>query len=355
MQSVVLDRNSVFIKANEAPKSCGSEEVIVKIHAAALSAYDGGFRYGISRFVRAGKEKPGIGSSFSGEIVSVGSASCRFSPGNEVVGFVLNPYESMTLCTYIVVPESVCCGKPSGVPSAIAVSAVTDFMLAERTLRLAKANESDSILITGGATPLAKTLIELAKSSMFGVEWVATTVNSLEERLYSESIGADETFDTNCNSGKWSQSFSTGANRKEYDIVIDLVGDTKNAKRLVKRTTGRWTCLLNKCTPRELLDFDSRVGGNYTLKLYRKLLSSPWVGNLLLGCSGRAKTAKYFSVIPSGDGEILERLFVLMETGAVTSSLERVVALKDVLEAVSSLRSDPFAPRGRMVVELQVD
>ena len=351
MQSVTLNRGSIFINEVQAPSSCDSTQIIVKVRAVGLTSLDAGFTYDLSRFLRARRRKSGTGSSFLGEVVHSGAEASRFVAGDVVVGFVLSPYTDSTLATYIAVEESVCCRKPSELSEAEAVSAVTDFMIAERTLRLAKVAENDSILITGGATALTKTLIELAKSSMFGVEWVASTVRSLEERAYSESVGADETFDVSCNKGMWACDFQDGPNRKEYEIVIDVVGDSKNAKRLLKRGKGRWISLLNKPTAIEVADYNARTGFRIFSKFSASFLSSRF-GNMLTGCSGRAKLGKYFSAIPTGNGEILERLFVLIQAGEVTTSLERVVSLKEAAAELEGLRADPFSLRGRIVVEL---
>lgn len=348
MQSVTLDGPCLPLKQGKPPTSCKPGEVVVQVHAIALSPFEAGLTYDLGHRLGISKRKQGIGSSFAGEITYVGAAdsSPRILVGDEVVGFVLNPFSDFTFSTHIVVRESVCCRKPIGLSRALAVSAVTDFMIAERTLRLAKASERDSILITGGASPLTKTLIELAKSSMFGVEWVASTVSCMEDRIYSESIGADEVFDTTCNGGRWSRIFEAGANKKDYDIVIDVVGDWRNAKTLLKKNTGRWTCLLKNPTPEEILDYNIRVGRNVISTLRTSV-----VGKLFTGCSGRRENGN-FSVIPTGNGELLERFFVLLETGILSPSLERVVAPGPETEsAISSLKHDPFGLRGRLVVE----
>jgi NADPH:quinone reductase-like Zn-dependent oxidoreductase len=226
-------------------------------------------------------------------------------------------------------------------------------MIAERTLRLVKASDADSILITGGTTPLARAIIEVAKSSMFGVEWIASTVGpSFEDREYAESLGADETFDVSCNKGNWSKPFESGVNKKSYEIVIDIVGDSKHAKRLLKTDTGRFTSLFNKPTPEEILDFNSRVGEDFLNPTSLRILRSTVFSNLYTGCSGRRrKLPHYFSVLPSGDGEILERLTVLMDTGVLTPVIDKRLSVDDVPKELEDLKKNRFKSRGRLVVE----
>ena len=326
----------------------------VDVHAVPLTEFDIGITYGASRFAKKSLLTNGLGSGFVG-IVTETAKESSFSLGEFVFGIVANPFTDSSLASEIVVPESVCARCPGRLTPVEAASLVVDIMIAERALRLAKATDLDSILITGGTTPMARAIIEVAKSSMFGVEWVATTVSWLSDREYSESIGSDETFDNSCNEGSWSKVFESGANKKEYDIVIDVVGDSKNAKKLLKRDTGRLVSLYNKPTPEEILDFNERVKGDFISPFNRRLLSNGILKDLVTGCSGRRRKCKgsqYLSVIPTGDGEILERLAVLIDTEAITAKVEERISISQVDEYVEKIRKSSFFFRGRIVVDL---
>ena len=331
-----------------------AEQVVVRVKAVSLSNLDVRIRSELSRFFHSTHSTNGIGTDFSGIVEDIGDSVTRFRPGDHVIGFVTNPLVDSSLSEYLAVPESVCTIRPTRFSDSEAASLITDCMIAERCLRLAKASEEDSVLITGGATPLTRAIMQIAKSSMFGVEWIATTVSSLQDREYSESIGADETFDISCNDGDWVLPFVSGVNSKRYDIVIDVTGESKLAKRLLNKGTGRLVSLFNKFTPTELLDFRERVGTPNLRPGMESILKSARLANLVTGCTGRMRYAhgRYFSVIPSGDGEILERLSVLMETDALTPCIEKEVDLSETASAIDELRARPFNLRGRIVVHL---
>ena len=355
MKSIIRTSGSYSVGQRPEPGDTPEGCLVVEVHAVPLTELDVGASLDTARFGASKSAKWGLGSAFSGTVLSCGSGCKRLSQGDTVFGMVMNPFGDSCVTSRIIVSESSCAKCPMRISPAEAASMVVDLMVAERTLRLVKATDADSILVTGGTTPVARALIELAKSSMFGVEWIATTVNGLADREYAESLGADETFDTSCSGGDWSRAFESGVNRKEYDIVIDVVGDSKRAKRLLKPSTGRLVSLFNKPTPEELLDFDRRVSGNFLSSWSKRMLENRMFRNVVAGCSGRRRKCRgkeYFSVLPTGDGEILERLAVLIDMEVLSPKIEKSITPEEVSEAVAELRARPFSTRGRIVVEL---
>lgn len=353
MKSIIRANGSYIVTQLNASDQIPDGFVSIDVHSVPLSELDVGLALDTARFMK--KVSSGLGSAFAGVVVSCGAGCERIKVGDSVFGMATNPFRGSTMSSRIVVPESTCAKCPSRISAGEAASMVTDLLLAERTLRKVKATDADSILITGGTTPTARALIELAKSSMFGVEWIATTVNGLPEREYAESVGADETFDTSCSSGDWTRVFESGINRKQYDIVIDVVGDSKHAKRLLKENTGRLVSLFNKPTPEELLDFNSRVGGDFLSPFAKLMLENRVLKDVFARCSGRRRKCKgseYFSILPSGDGEILERLAVLIDIEVLSPKIEKRIAIDQVAESVSALRANPFSLRGRILVDL---
>ena len=335
----------------DVPTTVPTGNLLVRVHAIGLGREDVEDVYHISSYFWLRSKGRRLGSSFSGIVELVGGNCGKFQAGDEVIGMVLNPSMEGSGADFLVIAEGLCTSKPSSVTHNEAVTIISDAMLAERTLRVVKAKDTDAILITGGSCNLARMLIELAKSAMFGVEWVASSVDRTEDKEYAESVGADETFVTSCHGGNWSEPFESGINRKEYEVVIDLVGDSKHAKRLLAEG-GRFVSLFNKPTPSELLDFDARVGSRWLSSRARFFLSrNAKLANMVAGCSGRMTSCegKYFSVIASGDGEILERIVVLIDTGTLTGFVEKVFGISEISNAVSQVKKRPFS-RGRVVV-----
>jgi len=354
MKTIVLDGKNASVKETEVPPHLVSGFVYIKVFAVSVDSGDLGIRYGnIGKYFTNMQKSSGFGRDFSGVVVSVGDSVNRLGVGDEVFGLLLNPIQERSGSEYIIVHESVCALKPKNISHEEAASIVTDAMTAERVLRTIKANNNDTLLITGGIQSITRCLIQLASSSMFeSMEWIACTVDKMCDREYVESLGAAETFDTTCNKGAWSLAFSTGSNKKSYDIVIDTIGDSKRARLLLEKG-GRFVSLYNKPTPSELLDYETRA--HTRIKgFYRVLISSGTTANMTTGCSGRTAYCggNYFSCLPTGNGEILERLSVLIETGELTPLVEKSFSLDQSSEAVSYFYENWKTMKGRVVIRL---
>jgi len=351
MKSIEVVGGKASVKDVEVPAELVSGHVFIKIHALSIGPVDLGLVYPELRncFFKCSRSR-GIGSDFSGVVVSVGDSVARFHVGDEVFGVLADPVRDRTGYEYISVHESSCARKPSSITHEEAASLAFDCILAERTLRLTKASNTDAILITGGVSNISRIITQVASSSMFdSVEWLAATVDAVSDKEYVESYGIAETFTTSSNDGGWSAPFASGINQKVYDIVIDTVGDSKRAKRLLNKDSGRLVSLYNKPTPVELLDYEQRVSHDSPiLKSRYKSVFGPW----LTGSTGRTAFAsgRYYSVVPTGDGEILERLTVLIETGIITPLVEKSFDLNDVNEAVQFVKLNWRSFKGKVVV-----
>jgi NADPH:quinone reductase-like Zn-dependent oxidoreductase len=326
-------------------------QVFVKVYAVSLTPFDLGLTYpGISNFFIHDKVKAIGCSAFSGVIASVGDGVTSFHVGDEIVGLVGNPVLDGCATEYIAIENRFCTQKPDSLSHAEAASIVWDAMCAERLLRLVNAKETDTLLVSGGCTNFSRILSQVAKSSMFGLEWIAATVSSVSEKEYAESVGADETFVSACNGGDWSSVFAFGPNKKSYDIAVDVVGDSKHIKRLVTPSDGRYVSLFDKPTVTEL----SSLGTSSMKSRFKPLMTSSTIGSLLTGSFGRTHklSSKYYSIIPRGDGEILERLNVLVQTGNITTLVEKVFEVDQIEQAVSFLKSSwPNGPRGGVIIQ----
>ena len=350
MKSIEFRGGKASVKDVVVPAELVSGHVFVKVYAISVGPFDVGVIYPtLSRCFSNANRSHGFGSDFSGVVVSVGDSVTRLKIGDEVFGVLADPVRERSGYEYISVHESVCAVKPDKLTHEEAAAIAFDSMLAERALRLVKASNLDSILITGGILNHTRIITQVASSSMFdSVEWIAATVHSISDKEYAESVGIAETFTTSSNEGDWSSPFTTGINKKVYDIVIDTIGDSKHAKQLLNKKSGRYVSLYDKISPTELADYARRASHAPILKSrYRSFLSS-----VLTGSTGRISycNGRYFSVIPTGDGEVLERLAVLIETGAVTSLVEKVFPLADVNEAVEFVKSNWKSMKGKVVI-----
>jgi NADPH:quinone reductase-like Zn-dependent oxidoreductase len=355
MKRIFFDGTKASVQEVDKPPHLDSGCVCIQVLAFSIDQSDvGPFYTKLGKFFEYPSKHDYIGRDFSGVIVTVGDRVSRLKVGDEVFGLLRNPLFERTGCEYFIVEESVCAIKPSNLTHEEAVSLVADSMAAERALKLVKANNSDSMLITGGTLNISRCLIQLAGSSMFEcIEWIACTVDKLSERSYVESLGASESFDTTCNQGRWSIPFSEGSNRKSYDIVVDTIGDSKRCKLLLNRDSGRYVSMVDKVTPWEILDYAKRA--NIELKgRYKMLLGSKNFGPLLTGCTGRINitNGRYFSPIATGECEILERLAVLMEAGELTPMVEKIFGIEQISKAIEMVHKGWRSFKGRIVIRV---
>ena len=351
MRVIIEDKGTLVVQQREIPTQLYPGQIYVKVHAISVSPFDIGLAYrGITSFFSDSKRKQIFGCDFSGTIASVGDQVTRFKLGDEIFGIVKNPISDGSASEYISVDESVCALKPLNLSHAEAVSLVWDSMVAERALRLAKPRDTDSVLITGGSTNMARIITQIAKSSMFYLEWIASTVSLASDREYSESFGVDETFDISCNSGDWSSQFDHGINKKSYEIVIDITGESKQVKKLLNRKTGRYISLESKPVPDEILLLVDNDRKNLKSR-YRFLLSSK-LASITTGSLGRSVYShnNYYTPIPTSDGEILERLSILMETLILTPIVETIFKPESAQEAAEFVQRNWKRMRGKVVI-----
>lgn len=357
MKSIVLTGKELSVMNVDVPRELISGHLYIKVAAVSLGPFDLRLIYpDLSTYFTDRIKSKGLGSDFSGVVVSVGDSVNRFKVGDEVFGVFADPVHDWSASEYISVHESVCARKPSNISHEEAASVAFDALMAERALRMTKTSSADSVLLTGGISNIARILTQLASSSMFdSVEWIAATVDSIQDKEYAESLGIAETFISSSNKGDWSSPFESGINKKVYDVVIDTIGDSKHAKRLLNRANGgRFVSLYNKVTPVELLDFDNRASINSNIKSRYKFLLKRLntLSYMLTGSSGRNSycSGRYFSVLPTGDGEVLERIAVLIETGIVTCVVEETFSVDQIQDAVVHVKNNWKKFRGKVVI-----
>ena len=360
MKSIVFSGNEISVMNVEVPRELVSGHLFIKVVAVSVGPLDLGLIYpDLPTYFIDQNQSKGLGSDFSGVVVSVGDSVKRFKVGDEVFGVLGHPIREWSASEYISVHESVCALKPGNISHDEAASVASDALMAERALRNTNTSSTDSILITGGISNIARILTQIASSSMFdSVEWIAATVDSIEDKQYAESVGIAETFVSSSNHGDWSLPFEAGINKKVYDVVVDIVGDSKHAKRLLNRESGgRFVSLYNKISPVELLDYEKRASHEPIVKKrYRFLLNqlNTRLSYMLTGSSGRNSycDGRYYSAIPTGDGEVLERIAVLIETGIVTCLVHETFKLSRINEAVDLVKNNWRKIRGKVVIRI---
>jgi len=296
------------------------DEVLVKVHAAAVNPYDWHFMRGSPYLMRlmagVGSPKdPSMGVDFAGTVESVGSKVKRFKPGDEVFGGTDGAFAE-----YVTVPEDRAVAlKPANVTFEQAASVPIAAITALQALRdKGKIKPGQKVLINGASGGVGTFAVQIAKS--FGAE--VTGVCSTRNLEMVRSIGADHVID-------YTKEDYTDS-EQPFDLIIDMVGNhSLLANRRVLKPEGIFVIV-------------GAQKGDWLKPLMRPInamMLSPFVDQefvMLLAKMGR---------------EDLTILGDLMKTGKITPVIDRRYRLSDVPAAMRY--SEEGHARGKIVVGVE--
>ncbi|HEY3259829.1 MAG TPA: NAD(P)-dependent alcohol dehydrogenase [Pseudonocardiaceae bacterium] len=197
------------------------DEVLVRVHAAAVNARDWHIMRGDPYVVRLmsratfgfGAPKRKIrGSDVAGRVEAVGRNVTRFRPGDEVYGDVREA--DGAFAEYVCIPDGLLERKPATLTfeqaAAVPLAATTALLGLRDT---AQVRPGQRILINGASGGVGTFAVQIAK--VFGAD--VTGVCSTRNVDLVQSIGADHVVD-------YTREDFTRAGRR-YDVVFDLVGN----------------------------------------------------------------------------------------------------------------------------------
>jgi NADPH:quinone reductase-like Zn-dependent oxidoreductase len=163
-----------------------------------------------------------LGRDLSGTIDAVGEDADEFNVGDDVFGYVCDLASSGTYAEYVSVPVELLASKPTSLSheqaAAVPVAGVTALM----ALNKARADETRSVFIAGGAGGVGTFAIMLARQ--LGVRRVITTAGNPRSRAYLIErcgLGDDQIVDYR------DAGFIELAVRRNgggFDVALDLVG-----------------------------------------------------------------------------------------------------------------------------------
>ena len=298
----------------------GDDEVLVKVHAAAVNPLDWHYMRGSPYFIRLGSgvgapKDIRLGVDFAGTVEAVGKDVERFKPGDEVFGGANGAFSE-----YVTVRDSRALAmKPANMTFEQAASVPIAAITALQALRdKGKIKTGQRVLINGASGGVGTFAVQIAKS--FGAE--VTGVCSTRNVEMVRSIGADHVFDY-----KKDDYTESG---KQYDLIIDNVGNH--------------SLLANKrvLSPEGVLVMVGGAGGNWIGPLIRPLkamLLSPFVGQ------------EFVLILAQMRQDDLAILGDLMQEGKVTPVIDRSFRLSEVPAAIRY--SEEGHARGKIVVSLE--
>jgi NADPH:quinone reductase-like Zn-dependent oxidoreductase len=314
MKAIVQDRygppDVLELRDIETP-TAGNNEVLVRVHAAAVNALDWHYMRGDPYVARPsmGLRRPKVrirGRDFAGRVEAVGEGVDRFRPGDEVFGEADGAFAE-----YVSAPAGAVDPKPTNLTFEQAAAVPVAGNTALMGLRdLAQARPGQQVLINGASGGVGTFAVQIAKS--LGAE--VTGVCSARNADLVRSIGADHVIDYA------SEDFSRNGQR--YDVVFDLVGN-RSLTDCRRALTPEGTLVLS--------GGGVSTGGSLVGPM------ALFVKGMLLSRFVRHRLLQFTEKPSSGN---LAALRELIESGAVAPVVDRTYQLSEVPEAIRYLEVD---------------
>jgi NADPH:quinone reductase-like Zn-dependent oxidoreductase len=299
----------------------GDDEVLVKVRAAGLNAFDWHMLRGDPYLVRMVKglrrpRKPVIlGGDLAGVVEAIGKDVTGFRPGDEVYAEA----DEGGLGEYAVVKEKFLGRKPANLTfeeaAAVPMAALTAFQGLRDAVSL---KPGERVLVHGAGGGVGSFAVQIAKA-MGAAE--VTGVCSTGKVDLVRSLGADRVID------RTRDDFTRDGRR--YDVILDTANRSLRAVRRALVPRGRLAMVGGR---------GGRVLGSVPQILAATILS-PIV---------RKKMAP---VMGHRSGDDLDALREMIEAGKVKPAVDRVFPFAEAPEAIR--RQESGKVRGKVVVAVQ--
>ncbi len=220
MKAIVQDKygsSDVLALRDVDTPAPASNEVLVRVHAAAVNAYDWHVMRGDPYLARpaigfGGPKTKVRGRDFSGRVEAVGADVTRFRPGDDVYGDLGDA--NGAFAEYARVPHDLVEPKPANLTFEQAAAIPLAGNTALMGLRdVGQVQPGQHVLVNGASGGVGTFAVQIAKA--FGAE--VTGVCSTRNVELVQSIGADHVID-------YTQQDFTRSGRS-YDVIFDLVGN----------------------------------------------------------------------------------------------------------------------------------
>lgn len=214
----------------------GPSEVLIRIHASAVTRADGMMRKGEPLFARPflglrGPRNGLSGTGLSGEVIVVGDKVSRLAPGDMVFGEAGMRFGANA--SHICLDEDgVLMPKPEALSHEDAAVLCDGVLTSWHYLcNLGQVQSGDRVLILGGAGSLGSAAVQIAAA--LGAEVTATS--SARNTDLVGSLGATCVIDYNSE-----EALQLGAG---YDVIFDTIGVTSfSAAKPALAEAGRYLC-----------------------------------------------------------------------------------------------------------------
>ena len=306
MKAMLVDENKNLVWSNVADPEIKADEVLVKIHAAALNRADLLQRQGKYPSPKGCPEWMGL--EIAGEIIEIGANVTNWKIGDKVCALLggggYAEYVAVKYDMLMPIPKGLSMAEAAALPEAYATSYLNLFI--EGHLE-----EGQTAFIPAGASGLASVAIPMAKA--FGAR-VITSVLSDEIAEKIKPLGADVIINstTQCVEEILKAEEENGT---PVNVSMDcLCGETLGKSLPFMAKGGYWVVI-------------STLAGVETKIQLRPLLTK---GLHLVGSMLRNRTPEFKAYILS---ELVEKVWPKIESGEIKPSIYKVLPIEQATQA----------------------
>ncbi len=296
-------------------------EVLIRIHAASLNAYDWHLLTAdifLVRLMGGGLFRPKHpipGVDIAGRIEAAGSHVKQFRQGDEVFGDI-SPCGNGGFAEYVSVPESLLAHKPTNLTFEEAAAVPMAAITALQGLRdQGQIHSGKKVLIQGASGGVGTFAVQLAKYLGTEVTAVCSTRNVDQAR----SLGADHVID-------YTKEDFTRSGR-QYDLILAANGyHPLSAYRHALTPQGIYV-----------------MAGGTMAQIFQAMLLGPWMS--------KTGGKKLGGITAKPNQEDLAFMKFLLETGRVVPVIDRRYPLRETAEALRYLGEGHA--RGKIVITVE--
>lgn len=306
------------------------DDVLIRVHAASVNALDTKIRTGEFKLILPYRLPLVLGNDLAGTVERVGAGVRRFKTGDEVYA---RPDDDRigTFAEFNAVKETAVAQKPRNLDMVEAASlplvALTAWQALVETARLAPGQK---VFIQAGSGGVGTVAIQLAKH--LGA-FVATTTSTANVAWVKE-LGADVVIDYK------QQDFANEL--RDYDVVLNSQGkDELNRSVQILKPGGQLISISGPPTPA----FAAARGLAWPLKQVMRLLSRG------IRSKAKQKRVTYTFVFMRADGQQLDQITSLVESGVIRPIIDRVFPFEDTQGALAHVENG--RAKGKVVVKLR--
>jgi NADPH:quinone reductase-like Zn-dependent oxidoreductase len=206
------------------PSPPGDGELLVRVQASSVNPVDNAIAAGMLKGMADYRFPVVLGRDFAGVVEQAGAGATRFSPGDEVFGFVMHASPAVhdgSWAELITVAEATVAAKPAGVDTGAAGATPLAGVTALLAVDALQLQPGQSVLIVGATGGVGSFAVQLAAHA--GAHVIATALP--EDHDFLRGLGAAELVDRNAD-----VAAAVRAGHPEgVDALIDVVSFTPDA------------------------------------------------------------------------------------------------------------------------------